>query len=99
MKPKAKQTDRKVSMADAVMATNDGIMSNSRRRALASQSHKKAVAAVRQTLKEPGSKAEKMAALHEIGARHGYDALHDALRQINPDFKGMDVIPPPKGKR
>ena len=99
MKPTAKQTDRKVSLRDALMVTKDGIKVNSRQKVLNERAHKEAVAAVRQTLKKTGTKAEKIAALQEIGAKHGYDALHDALRQINPGFKGMDVIPPSKPSR
>jgi hypothetical protein len=91
-KPRARQTDNKVSMEEATSL--DG-----RRKALAARRSKAELAALRENLqaqartKGPQAKAKIAGALKKTAAKGRDKIPPTALRLINPTYKGMDVIP------
>ena len=91
-KPRAKQTDNRVSMEEATSL-------GGRRKALAARRSKTELAALREDLqaqaKTKGSQAKaKIAGALKKTAAKGKDKIPPtALRLINPTYLGMDVIP------
>ena len=89
---RAKQTANKVSME---MATELG----GRRQALAERRRKGELANLQETLKadakskDPQTKAKMAEALKKTAAEGKDKIPKTALRQINPTYLGMDVIP------
>jgi hypothetical protein len=91
-KANARQTDNKVSMEEATSL--DG-----RRKALAARRTKAARTALRENLKAQvqekgkGAKAKVADALKKEGTKGKDKIPMTALRQINPTYRGSDVIP------
>ena len=90
-KANARQTDNKVSMEEATSLYG-------RRKALAARRTKAARTALRENLKAQvqekgkGAKAKVADALKKRGEGQGQDS-HDRPAQINPTYRGSDVIP------
>ena len=89
-KPRAQQTNNKVSMEEATTL-------GGRRNALAARRSKTELAALREDLqaqaKTKGSRAKIADALKKEGAKGKDKIPKTALRLINPTYRGMDVIP------
>ena len=91
-KPRARQTGNRVSMEEATTL-------GGRRKALAARRSKTELAALRDSLKAqaqaktPQAKAKIASELKQTAAKGRDKIPKTALRQINPTYRGMDVIP------